>query len=134
MPLKIKNAILCDSVRTEDNGKHILNGVYSGSIVFPEFPTQFSFTFWVQLMPPVESGEVVFEMKVQATGLKTPMTNDLTLLVNNKEEQAVLVIVIPSINIPGPGTLTFSMRQKGKRWTKVLSKAMSLNESALPSS
>ena len=134
MPLKIINAILCDSVRTEDNGKHILVGVYSGGVVFPEFPAKFSFAFWVQLMPPIESGEALFEMKVQLPGLKAPMTNEMTLLVTNKDEPAVLVIVLPSINIPGPGNLIFSMRRRGEKWKKVLSKTMSQNESALPSS
>lgn len=131
MPLKIKNAILCDSVRTEDNGKHILIGVYSGDIVFAKFPARVSFTYWVQLIPPVQSGEVAFDMKIKAPGFKAPMTSEITLLIENEEELAVLVIVIPAINILKQGDLTLSMREKGDRWTKVLSKKVSMNESTL---
>ena len=131
MPLKIKNAILCDSVRTEDNGKHILIGVYSGGIVFPKLPARVSFTYWIQLISPIQSGEVVFDIKIKAPGLKSSTTNEITLLVERKEELAVLVIVIPAINIIEEGELTLSIRVKGDRWTKVLSKKVSMNESTL---
>ena len=40
-------AILCDDVRTEDNGKQFLIGVYSGDIVVSTLPSTLALSVWL---------------------------------------------------------------------------------------
>ena len=132
MSLKIKNAVLCDLVRTEESGNQILIGVYSGDILFSTLPAKFSPTFWVQLVLPAEINEVVLEMKIDAPGLKKPRTNELTIHAEHKEKLVSLVITIPPMDIPSQGHLILSLRQKTGQWRKALSKEIVLDASTPP--
>jgi hypothetical protein len=50
--LKLVCGIVCDDIRREDNGKEIIIGVYSGSIVVPQFPATLLLSLWVGLEAP----------------------------------------------------------------------------------
>src|SRR5271166_1271127 len=45
--INISQAIACDDIRQEINGKHILIGVYSGNLGVPSFPNVIALGFWV---------------------------------------------------------------------------------------
>lgn len=45
----LQQALLCDDVRTENNGKSILIGIYNQHIILPVFPTSISVCLWVDL-------------------------------------------------------------------------------------
>ena len=47
--MKIYNAIVCDEVRKEDNGKHIILGVYPIDVLVTDIPTIISLVLWMQL-------------------------------------------------------------------------------------
>lgn len=52
--VKIHHVIMCDDVRTEDSGKHILIGVYSDAIVIPKDTAKlvFPLAFYVNITAP----------------------------------------------------------------------------------
>ncbi|MFO1047911.1 MAG: hypothetical protein U1E52_08460 [Geminicoccaceae bacterium] len=52
--IKILNCVFCDDVRTEQNGKEILIGVYTGDFGVPKLPWRVSsLSVWMQLeLPP----------------------------------------------------------------------------------
>jgi hypothetical protein len=56
--IKIRYVLLCDDVRTEDNGKHILIGLYTEGIRLPEGKTAFvaPLTFFVVAELPRNKG------------------------------------------------------------------------------
>lgn len=68
MPLKVKSALICDHARREDNGKHILIGVYSGDIILAKMPSTFMPTFWIEIVPFVQYGKMEIEIKMEAPG------------------------------------------------------------------
>jgi uncharacterized protein DUF6941 len=45
--IQVKSVVVCDDIRTEKSGKHILIGVYNDIGVL-KFPTQLVLAFWVQ--------------------------------------------------------------------------------------
>jgi hypothetical protein len=132
MQLKIRSAIVCDFVRTEDTGKHILIGVYTGDIIFARFPATFSPTYWLDLKPSVRDAEIEVEAKIDVPGAKKPIIGTLKMNVG-QQDTGILVLSVPPIQITAPGKLQFSIRSKGERWTRALSKEVRLKESASPS-
>lgn len=108
----IKNVVICDDIRREDNGKNMLIGVYSGSIIVSGFPANLSLAAWIR-----------FEL----AGV-TPAKVDCRLLGN---DDAVLGNIDQMTIQPGPsslalcgitaqlkesGSLTLQFRQEGGEW------------------
>jgi hypothetical protein len=46
--IEFRTALVCDDVRREDNGKDIIIGVYSDTIVVASFPAPLQLAFWLQ--------------------------------------------------------------------------------------
>lgn len=124
MPLDIRAAILCDLVRTENTGKQILVGVYTGNVVFSKNPARFSPWFWIDLVFPTQNSEFEVEFKIEAPDLEKPHT---AVSKGHIEKQKNLIIAFssPPLEIKQPGLLKFSMRaKKGGRWQKVIEKRL----------
>lgn len=65
------DAVFCDDIRQEDNGKHILIGVYPNDIMLPEFPIQVRLSLWARVRD-VTPGTRKFRMR-----LATPRSGGL---------------------------------------------------------
>lgn len=124
MPLKITNALLCDDVRTEDNGKAIIIGVYTGHVVFSSFPAPWRPVIWFEVRPWGQ-GQIAFEIKMEAPGLEKPHVEKGAGVIGT-EDGIVVEFKLKTIQVPGPGRLIVSMRPEGGRWTEVLSKQIQL--------
>ena len=62
-PFDISSVVLCDDARQENNGKHILIGVYIHSVLVSGFPTNLTLTVWAEIKPK-EVGEFSGEIRV----------------------------------------------------------------------
>jgi hypothetical protein len=131
MSLEITSAILCDLVRTEDTGKQILIGVYTGDVLFERFPAAFAPTFWIGFKPSIQNAEMEFELRIEAPGPNKPRINPFKLPIE-RQKTVLLVVSVEKLEITGPGPLRFSIRLKGGRWTQVLSKDVALKKSEPP--
>ena len=133
MPLKVSNAILCDHVRVEDNGKHILIGVYAGDIVLHSFPGAFAPTFWLQFATEAANEELDLELRIDGPDGVNPTT--AKLMARSGEDRGALVIANAGPFLyQAPGKITCQVRQKGGRWMPVLSKGVIRASSTPPSS
>jgi hypothetical protein len=134
MPLKILNAIICDHVRIEDNGKHILIGVYVGSVVFPGFPSMLAPTLWLQLITDAPNQDLELEFKLDGpTGLTSSKIGTAKINVRSGEDRGALVILNAGIvQYHAPGKLVFHVRPKGGRWMAALTKDVIQMPSASP--
>lgn len=133
MQLKIKSALVCDLVRVENTGKHIIIGVYTGDIVFGERPGRIIPTFWIELVPFIQGGTMNLEARVDTPAGKAAQRADISLPVTN-EKMALLIISTKRLEITRPGFLRLSLRPKnGRRWTNVLSKEVQFLDSLPPS-
>jgi hypothetical protein len=132
MPLKIRSAILCDLVRTEDNGKHIIIGVYTGDVLFAEFPAKFAPTFWIEFKPFEGDEEMAFEVKMDIPGAKVPRIGAGKIKAE-RGKAAILVSRGPVLEIKNPGILRLSIRSKGGRWIQAIAKDVGIVESSPPS-
>ena len=63
--INIGNAILCDYVSRGENNKHILVGVYSGDVLFVEFPPVSVFGLYLEyLIEGTERTEIKFSIRL----------------------------------------------------------------------
>src|SRR3954447_9757188 len=121
MSLKIANAIICDHVRIEDNGKHILIGVYVGNIAFLGFPGAIAPTFWLQFTTDSKNEELELEFKLE--GPPDVKDSGMTISTRSGEERAALVVLnVGPLLYQSPGQLAFHVRQKGGKWMQALRK------------
>jgi hypothetical protein len=135
MPLDVKAAILCDFVRIEETGKHIIIGVYTGSIVFPALPTKFTPTFWIEMVPFTRDSDMDLELKLEVPGLKKPRIGPVRLHIQGQGELVHLTLTGPPIEITETGLFRVSMRPLGRgRWQEVIAKAVQLRQSSPPAS
>lgn len=61
------NALVCDDVRIENNGKHIIIGVYTGDIIVSGFPFFLTPCFWVSL-PATPPGQYTVSIRYSYDG------------------------------------------------------------------
>lgn len=112
--MKIRNAIVCDQVRTENTGKHIIIGVYQSDILFNQFPAKTTLAMWLQFMTD-ELGEYEIEYRITIDGKTMGMAHGKLEILSNDKIQTVLLPQI-GLQIDGEGLLVFQIREKKKRW------------------
>jgi hypothetical protein len=112
LPFKIAAVVLCDDIRLEQNNKHILIGVYNGTIVIPNFPAVFPVCWWIQVFS-TETGS--FELDIQLvkdqgdTLLRARIGYEI--LTN---DWASISLPRVQLQIQGPGKLKLQMKKKAE--------------------
>lgn len=124
--IRFLTAIVCDDLRREDNGKELLIGVYSGSILVGAFPQVLVLCFWVPLMIPA-SGKYEFEFRMRNTdgGLvnQTPAIEVESLHANM--DASIGLGQIP-FHIPRAGNIILEGRYRRGGWEVIKSIAVDL--------
>lgn len=116
--MKISNCIVCDEVRIENNGKHILIGVYPHNIQVPQFPHRQLLTMWMQFNTG-EAGVVDIEFRVLDEKHAVKVAGGGHVEVEDKSLPATIPIGSFPIEIQAPTKLIFQFRKAGKRWQTV---------------
>lgn len=112
--MRIHNAIICDEVRKEDNGKLILIGVYPFDALVSDFPAQMAPVLWMQLFVD-RNGEFDVEFRIQKD--KNTITNNKAIMIVKDHLPPVTITLPPAlIEIDGECILSFQIREKNKRW------------------
>lgn len=112
--MKIHNAIICDQVRKEDNGKHLLLGVYPTDALVSKFPATVSFVLWMQLYVD-RNGEFDVEFRIQED---KKIVSSTKAAISVKDHSLPVTVALPPVvlKIDGECTLSFQIREKNKRW------------------
>ena len=119
--INISQAIACDDIRQENNGKFILIGVYAGSIGLPFFPTHIPLGFWMTAKPSrVGDYQVDFRIKTPSMG---PIGIQGQMLVHIQEENAIIALVLPPtlLTIDKPGDIILEYKENGGSWRNICS-------------
>lgn len=125
IPVDIRQVLVCDDIRREDNGKVLFIGTYVGSIQVLQFPATLRLCFWLQGRR-VDSSRHTFNARFRLTrdGLVEAEAGDsreTEFTVEGTSEQythvAVAVIGVP-FEALGPGDLIVEV-QDNRAWTEV---------------
>jgi hypothetical protein len=113
-PFEILNAIVCDDARREDNGKAILIGVYTGSILASKFPTQMQLAVWIEHQV-TRIGTYQFSLRVLLDDEIEvfEVTADAVL---NELAPGVLAFSGFPLQLQRPGTLKVQLRIAQEDW------------------
>ncbi len=101
----------------EDNGKHIIIGVYPNDIRFESFPNTINLSLWWQFRVNVNWGRRI-EFRVRDDKKEQLFFATAMIGLNPPNEGELLTITIPDImlGITGPTILSFQIREVKKRW------------------
>ena len=112
--MKLANVIICDGVRKEEGGKHLIIGVYPDDILVADFPATVALCAWVQFLPD-QVGEIPIEIRVVQNKRELIRGTAKLVIINiDKSVTAVLSPLLMEIRDEGP--LKFQCKEKKKRW------------------
>lgn len=116
-PFRILNAIVCDDARREDNGKAILIGVYTGSILISRFPAQMQLAVWIE-HEVTKIGNFQFSCRIILDDELEifQVTGDALL---NELAPGVLAFGGVPLQLQRPGSLKVELRVAEEEWTTV---------------
>lgn len=127
--MKIKNVVVCDQVRVEKNGKHILIGVYPRDIKFGRFPAKIGLSIWLQMV--AEGGKnLPVQVRVIDSNQKALYHADGEIQ-TELHESGLATVTIPMVffEVQEPITILFQIREPKKRWQTLKQMPVSLRES-----
>lgn len=125
--MKVRAAIMCDLVRTEDNKKQILIGVYGGDAQFSSLPVKWGPAFWIEVDPETSQSDKDFEAKIEIPGQKKPVLIAGSLQIKD-QTSAILVFQGAPFELKKTGQLKLFFREKGARWKNILTKNLIVAE------
>ena len=112
--MKFANVIICDDVRKENSGKHLIIGVYPDDILVPGFPATIAVCAWFQFFAD-RVGEMPIELRV-LQNKKELSRGSAKLIVNDSKKIVTATIIGIIITFGDDGPLEFQCRETKKRW------------------
>lgn len=110
-PISVSHVIACDDIRTEDNGKRILIGMYDASILVSEYPTILSLALHVKLETPPGSHDVAFKVTYEGQELTTISGTSENLA--EHRDFVPVAFRVPPFEVRHPGQLYLHMSVNG---------------------
>jgi hypothetical protein len=128
--LQIESVLVCDDVRTEDNGKAILVGLYTGFIGLGHFPAKMKLRYW--LVGKVQGfGNFRLDLRIafkpEDESKEHPSTTlsiegEITSRIDSPNEFQLATTGEPTFDFSGPGHLVLAARVNGEEFKDVLVK------------
>lgn len=94
---KFKYVLFCDDVRTEQNGKKILIGVYTGKLLVGSFPFAAKVSILIIVQPPAETSSLTIEVRLQSGAKIAEANADITPGPHTEGEPAYLELAVPLV-------------------------------------
>lgn len=130
---RLMNAVFCEDIRREDNGKDMLLGVYSGDIVVARCPTRVGMSLWLQYVSaPSVKGETGIDLRLRFDGHDEPVSQiGLPFM---EEGETTLALRGMPVAIDGSGVLLLEHRLPGQDWTEIACKRVTCPDPATEAS
>ena len=130
---RLMNAVFCEDIRREDNGKDMLLGVYSGDIVVARCPTRVGMSLWLQYVSaPSVKGETGIDLRLRFDGHEKAV-HQIGLPFMEEGETTLALRGMP-IAIDGSGVLLLEHRLPGQDWTEIACKRVTCPDPATEAS
>lgn len=127
LPIDIKQVLVCDDVRREDNGKLLIIGMYIGDILLAKFPETLKVSFWLQGINRPEVVDREVEFKVTLDELESENQHPPRLLklavTNSEDKDAAIGLVGIPMKIEKPTTLVLSVKSADE-WVELARKGI----------
>lgn len=130
------HAFVCDDIRVEDSGKHMMIGIYTGNIRASVFPTTLRLCTWLSF--EIKHDEDSTEPTIVETKIEVQLDDDdqemkeLTAAIRVEQADPRIdkgyteIIEVPQtgaeLRLPCEGELRILTRRKGGKWKQLLTK------------
>jgi hypothetical protein len=123
----LSNALLCDDVRREDNGKDILIGVYTGKVLVSKMPANLVVALWI-VTKTKGAGSFEREVRVVGPDKKTIAEGRFrAVIVKEDEGYASFALSKVPLNMNRTGEIKFQWKKPMGRWVTLLTKEVEIN-------
>jgi len=112
LPFKVAAVVLCDDIRLEQNNKHILIGVYNGTILVQNFPAVFPVSWWMQVFS-IETGSFELDIQLVKDPADTLFRAGIKYEIQTNDWASISLPRVP-LQIHGPGKLQLQMKKKAE--------------------
>ncbi len=92
---KFKHVLFCDDVRTEQNSKKILIGVYTGKLLTESFPFGSKITILIIMEPSPEASALTVEVRLRSGAKIAEASADLVPAPHGESEPAYVELSVP---------------------------------------
>jgi hypothetical protein len=116
-PFDISSVVLCDDVRQENNGKHILIGVYLHTVLVSDFPTNLALSVWVEINPK-EVGEFSGKIRIIEDENSVLLRGETHVVIKNPEPTTVQFLRMP-LEFQRGGDYLFQWKFGDDEWQTV---------------
>lgn len=114
---EVVNALVCEDVRREINGKEILIGVYGSAIVVPSFPLDLNVMCWFQVRAP--KGD--HELKLRLTNSSEAVFMEASMNAHVGEPHEISSLAVGTmIQAQSETTLKFQAKNSKSDWTSIV--------------
>ena len=122
--VEIQNALLCEDLRPEQNGKWTILGAFSGDIVVPSLPTNIKLTAYIEIfLNKKYRGNIHFRMLLDGAEC---------MKISGKMEGNLGYSAIPLpqfiVGIPKPGSLVAEISTDGQNWLEIIKRRLSIGK------
>ena len=137
------SVVLCEDIRTEDNGKLLFIGVYPSRVLVNHFPANLRFSFWISGKTCEEENKAQLEVSVinldSSEEIKVLKSFALQIKIAESEfidgtaDFSYAIINLP-IKIEDESLLRFKVKPDGGKWKEIGTRKILLNpKPTLPS-
>jgi hypothetical protein len=117
-PIEFETVVVCDSIRQENTGKHILIGVYGINIRVVDFPANMRLS-WFMIVVPKTVGSSEAEFRIVGPHDVTLVQGELGVNVKELNKPAILRMDNMSIQLQAEGDLNFQIKFKESDWRTI---------------
>lgn len=114
LAIDIKSVVVCDDIRTEDNNKKLLIGVYTGAVIVNDIPAVLgSFALWAGIRYRDSKTKILSFRLLDPKG-KAIREGSGPIKGDGKGKPADLVIRFPMINLALEGRYKIQFKTEGR--------------------
>ena len=117
LPFKIEAAVVCDDLRVENTGKHILIGVYVGVIGLLSLPTQLTLTWWIETAPP-SADKIDGQMKIVHSDGAVLAQGNFSIVVEPDKASIITLQKVP-VQIQSFGEIALMFKIGSDDWVPI---------------
>ena len=125
-PLEVREVLVCDDIRREDNGKAILIGVYVGEIVANSFPLDVRLCFWLQgrARKGIGAGDAQFKIELTNQDVEPVYLSAKFDAPPEEKVSGILVFAGVPLRVKQPGHLVLSVKEENGNWLELMRKGI----------
>jgi hypothetical protein len=113
--------VICDDIRQETNGKHILIGVYGGNILVPEANFSLQLCMWIEFIATSCGTETMHIRVSYAKNVIVVMKAELEI-----NEIGPMAVATPGVPVQGAseGDVVIEISSDGQNWKEIKRKSV----------